>query len=81
MELKPGVKTSSFIALVAGILVSVIPSFMSVVPKESVWVPVLGAVLAACTYIAGRSWVTVTAIKADALKAQGVPAPGPLAQG
>lgn len=44
----------SEIALVAGLLAAVLPVILDKLPPDSVWVAVLGAVLAASVYIGGR---------------------------
>lgn len=64
---KPGIKSTEIIALVAGLLVAVLPVIMDKVPPDSVWAPIIGAVLAAATYIGGRSWVKASASKANAI--------------
>lgn len=68
MDPKPGIKTTEVLALVAGLLAAVLPVVMDKIPPDSVWVAILGAVLAAATYIGGRSWVKAAASKARALE-------------
>ena len=68
MEPKAGIKTTEALALIAGLLAAVLPVIMDKLPPDSVWVAVVGAVLAAATYIGGRSWVKAAASKADAIK-------------
>ena len=76
-----GFKTSEFCVLVAGMLVAVLPVIVDKVPADSLWAPLLGSLLAAATYIAGRSWVKTAEAKADAIKttAAAVPQANPQA--
>lgn len=67
MEPKPGLKTSEIIVLVAGLLVAVIPTITGILPADSVWIAILGALGAAASYIIGRSWVKASTAKAGAL--------------
>lgn len=62
----PGAKTSEFFVAIFGIASAVIPVVLDKVPAGSVWAVILGALLAASTYIAGRTVVKATATKADA---------------
>lgn len=64
-----GTKSSEFVVLVAGVAAAVLPVVLDKVPPDGVWAVVLGALLAAATYIAGRSHVKATTIKANALMA------------
>lgn len=66
---KSGRKTTEILALIAGLVVVVVPVVMDKVPADSVWAPILGAILAVATYIGGRSWVKSSASKAEAMKA------------
>jgi hypothetical protein len=57
----------SEIALAAGIALAVIPLAMDYIPKDSAWVPVLGALLAIATYIGGRQLRLGAEAKANAV--------------
>ncbi len=69
MEPKPGIKTTEIIALVAGLLTAIIPAVTGLLPPDSVWIGILGAIGAACAYIIGRSWVKASTVRANALVA------------
>lgn len=76
--IKPGPKTSEFIALVASIVASVVAVLAEKVPPDSVWVLILGMVGAAAAYAAGRSYVKGQDVKAKAIvAAAGVPPVNP----
>lgn len=67
METKPGYQTTEALAVVAALLVTVIPVVTDMLPPDSKWVAILGALLTLATYIAGRSHVKASASKAAAL--------------
>ena len=66
-----GMKSSEFLALVAGLLTAVLPVVLEKVPSSSAWAVILGALMAAASYIAGRSYVKATGLKAEAIRAVG----------
>jgi hypothetical protein len=68
---KPGFKTTEFIALIAGIIATVVPLLMDKIPPGSVWAVVLGSLLAVATYISGRSYLKAASVKSDAIAAIG----------
>ena len=64
-----GLKTSELWVTVITIVGSVLSILADVVPQGSIWAIILGALVSACTYIAGRSFVKVAALKSEAFKA------------
>jgi len=67
MDPKSGFKSSEFIILMAGMITAIIPVILRAVNPDSVWAIALGALLAAATYIGGRSYVKGKTALADAV--------------
>lgn len=74
---KSGWKTTELVVAVAAILASVLPVVLDMLPPESKWIGLLTALLAATSYIAGRSFVKASGNKASAfVEAAKASAPG-----
>ena len=67
MEAKPGIKSSELVVVMAGLLVAILPVVLDKVAPDSVWAVVLGALFAAATYVAGRSYVKGRALEQAAV--------------
>lgn len=65
MDSKPTWKSE--IALVAGLLAAILPVLMDKLPADSAWVAVLGAVMAAVTYIGGRQLRVASEVRSAAI--------------
>jgi hypothetical protein len=76
---KPGIKTTELVMAVAAVLAGVLPVVLDMLPPDSKWIGIVGAILAAATYIAGRAHVKATGAKAAALveAAKAAPPSGP----
>jgi len=66
--MKPGLQTSEFLAAIASMVAAVAPVIADKVPGGSAAAVILGAIAAAATYIAGRSYVKGKAIEFDCLR-------------
>lgn len=64
---KPGMKTTEILALAAALIAAMVPVLLDYIPPDSRWVPILGFILAAATYIGGRSYVKASGNTAAAL--------------
>ena len=77
MEIKPGMKSTEWIALVASIVLAVVPVLLDKVPAESTLYVILGLLVTVATYIVGRSHVKASGLKAEAMAAAVKASAGP----
>jgi MFS-type transporter involved in bile tolerance (Atg22 family) len=57
MQLSKGMKSSEFIVTIAAIGAVSIPVLLERVPADSTLGVILAALLPACLYVAGRTWI------------------------
>lgn len=65
--MKAGWQSTEFWVAIAGVLALVLPQILTALPEGSKAYVILSALIPVVAYIAGRSWLKVTAIKADTI--------------